>query len=83
MSKPLQHFSDAYLEHCAQLTPEQIVSFLDDFAKIASSAEKSESQLISMKVPKNLLNVFKLRAKQEGKPYQSLIKQLMRSYLAS
>jgi len=83
MNRPLQYFSDEYLEHCRKLTPDEVVRFLDDYSKIVASSEKSESQLISIKIPKNLLNVFKLKAQQDGKPYQSQIKQLMRNYVAN
>jgi hypothetical protein len=36
--RPLQRFSDAYLERCRELSPEDIVRFLDDFRKLHGAA---------------------------------------------
>lgn len=33
-ARPVQYFSDAYLERCRQLTPAQIVRFLDEFRRL-------------------------------------------------
>jgi predicted DNA binding CopG/RHH family protein len=82
MSKPLQYFSDEYLERCRELTPEQIVNFLEQFRHIAYAGQKSTSKLISLKVPEDLLEAFKFKASLEGRPYQSIIKELMREWLS-
>lgn len=29
--RPVQYFTDEYLEQCKQMTPEQILQFLEDF----------------------------------------------------
>ncbi len=79
--KPLQLFSDEYLERCRDLTPEQIATFLEQFRVIAHAGRKSKSKLISVKVPVELLEAFKFKAQLEGKPYQSLIKELMWEWL--
>ena len=79
--KALQIFSDEYLEYAKQLSPRQIVDFLEDFRHIAFAGQPQKSKLISLKVPENLLNAFKIHAKLSGKPYQSLIKDLMREHL--
>jgi hypothetical protein len=47
--KGTQHFSDEYLKHCRQLSPSQILGFLEDFRLLNQQAGKSK--LISMKVP--------------------------------
>lgn len=79
--KPLQYFSDEYLEHCRKLTPQQILTFLDQFRTIAYAGRKTKSKLISMKVPEDLLGAFKFQAQLEGRPYQTLIKELMVDWL--
>lgn len=79
--KALQIFTDEYLEYSKKLTPRQVVDFLEDFRQIAAAGKSSKSVLISMKVPENLLNAFKMQAKLQGRPYQTMIKDLMREHL--
>jgi predicted DNA binding CopG/RHH family protein len=81
--KPLQTFSDDYLEHCKSLSTEQIVTFLEQFRTIAGAGQRTESKLISMKVPVDLLEAFKFKAAANGRPYQTIIKDLMRQWLIS
>ncbi|MGB0452688.1 MAG: CopG family antitoxin [Bacteriovoracaceae bacterium] len=81
-SKALQKFSDEYLKNARTLSPEQVLSFLEDFRLLhGHSDEIKKSKLISMKVPQNLLNAFKNKAQLENIPYQTLIKKLMTDYL--
>ncbi len=79
--KPVKRFSKAYIQKCAELTPYQILKFLDDFRSLHSDAERSKSKLISIKVPENLLNTFKTKSKLEGTPYQTQIKKLMKDWV--
>lgn len=81
MEKTLQIFTDEYLEHCKKLTPDQIVTFLDQFKVIAYAGRKTKSKLISIKIPQELLETFKLKASLEGRPYQTVIKDLMYKWL--
>jgi len=81
MNRPVQYFTDEYLEYCQNLTPEQIVEFLEQFRRIAHAGSHSPSKLISIKVPENLLQAFKFKAKAKGQPYQSLIKELMHHWV--
>lgn len=81
MEKALQMFSDEYLERCRELTPEQIVTFLDQFRQIVGIPQKSKSKLISIKVPEDLLKAFKTKAQLEKRPYQSIIKELMHEWI--
>jgi len=78
--RPVQTFSDDYLDQCRRMTPDQVIRFLEDFRTLQSS-RPSRSKLISLKVPENLLAAFKARAELAGVPYQTLIKQLMREWL--
>ena len=81
--KPVQLFSIEYVDRCADMTPLQIARFLDDFRKVhAPQAEhRTVSKLISMRVPEDLLYAFKTQAQLQGRPYQAVIKELMRKWL--
>lgn len=82
MAKPLQHFSEEYLLHCQELSTEQIVTFLDQFRLIAyAGRKKAPSKLISVKMPIDLLEAFKFKAKLQGRPYQTIIKELMQQWI--
>jgi len=78
--KPVQHFSDEYLERCRALSPDEIARFLEDFRKL-HGRPRGPSKLISMKVPEDLLSAFKARAGLSGVPYQTQIKKLMVEWL--
>ncbi|MDH3977904.1 MAG: BrnA antitoxin family protein [Gammaproteobacteria bacterium] len=80
-TKTLQYFSQDYLEQCKTMSPDQIIQFLDDFRQLHGSQSNSKSKLISMKVPEDLLNTFKAKAKFSGTPYQTQIKALMKSWV--
>ena len=78
--RPLQKFSDEYLERCRERSHDEIVRFLDDFRKIHGN-RRSKSQLISIKVPEDLLAAFKAKARLCNMPYQTQIKKLMTGWL--
>ncbi len=78
--KALQLFSDEYLQQCRKLTPDQVIRFLDDFRRLHGK-RPARSKLISMKVPEDLLNTFKAKAKMINMPYQTQIKTLMKEWV--
>jgi predicted DNA binding CopG/RHH family protein len=78
--RPLQRFTDEYLEQCRKFSPEEIVEFLENF-RVVASAGSSKSKLISLKIPEALLEAFRARAEAEGVPYQTQIKRLMKQWL--
>ncbi len=78
--KPVQKFSDEYLDRCAEMSHEEIVRFLDDFRRIHGT-KRSRSRLISIKVPEDLLASFKAKARLYDVPYQTQIKKLMNLWL--
>ena len=57
--RPVQYFSDEYLEQCKKMKPADILRFLDDFRRLYSPARRRGSRLISLKVPEDLLEAFK------------------------
>ncbi len=78
--KTLQKFTDEYLESCRAMTPDQIIQFLDDFRRLHGT-RPAPSKLISIKVPADLLNVFKAKATIANTPYQTQIKALMKAWV--
>ena len=62
------------------LTEQVDIRLLDDFRRVNDNT-RSESQLISMKVPVDLLAAFKANAQQCNVPYQTQIKKLMIAWL--
>ncbi|RME14485.1 MAG: hypothetical protein D6797_08775 [Bdellovibrio sp.] len=80
--KALQIFTNEYLKKCSEMTADQKLKFLEDFRKLHfEKKEKTPSKLISIKVPIDLLNAFKQKAKLESVPYQTQIKKLMKEWL--
>ena len=80
--KTLQYFSDAYLEQCKNVTPEQTLTFLEQFRQLQQPTRPAKSKLISMKIPEPLLDRFRQRCEAEGVKYQTQIKTLMELWLA-
>jgi len=82
--RSVQYFSPEYLQRCRELSPEQIVAFLDDFQALhAAATAPRKSRLISLRLPEPLLAAFRARASLAGVPYQTQIKRLMSAWLAA
>ena len=79
--RSLQYFTEEYLEQCKKMKPEQVLQFLEDFRELQNSIKAVKSKLISIKVPEDLLKSFKAKANHTGRPYQTIIKDLMREWL--
>lgn len=76
--RPIQYFSDEYLERCKGMSIEQILQALDDFRRTPMLLPLQEkSKLISIRIQPSLLAAFKAKARQEGVSYQKKIKDLM------
>jgi len=78
--RPVQYFSKEYLEKCNELTPDQILQFLEDFQTLQSEIPE-KCQLISMKIEPSLLRAFRKKSELLGIPYQKQIKKLMKEWL--
>ncbi|MCW8873832.1 MAG: BrnA antitoxin family protein [Xanthomonadales bacterium] len=78
--KTVQYFSDDYLARCRDMSADQVLRFLDDFRRLHGT-KPAPSKLISIKVPEDLLEAFKARARMAGMPYQTQIKTLMKDWL--
>ena len=79
MKRPIQYFSEEYLDRCAQFSHDEIVAFVENFRLML--APKAKSKLISLKIPEDLLLAFKAKSKLAGVPYQTQIKVLMKQWL--
>lgn len=75
--KTVQYFDNDYLDYCKKLSVHQRLQFLEDFRKLHGSKSPSKSRLISLRVPEDLLELFKKKADAQGKKYQAKIKELM------
>lgn len=80
MKKAVQYFTKEYLERCANLTPDQIIEFLENYRMLVAKVPE-KCQPISLKIEPSLLNAFKQKANLEGIHYQTKIKQLMRDWV--
>lgn len=62
------------------ISPEEAVRFLEDIRLMASDLDEP-TVAISLRVPGNVLRAIKLKAKSDGKKYQSLIVEYLRKGL--
>jgi len=77
--RPVQFFSDEYLEQCKHATPETILEFLESFRLMNGPTGKSK--LISIKVPIYLLEGFRRKCELREMKYQTQIKKLMEQWM--
>ncbi len=81
MSKrPIQFFTKEYLDQAKKLTPTQIAEFVTQYQAVVASQE-GKTKPISLRIPEELLKIFKTKSKLEGKKYQSQIVELMRQWV--
>ena len=80
MKKALQ-LQDAKERPTRKPTAEEVVEFLENFKAMIDPRERLPLKLISIKVDVPLLDAFKAKAKLEGVPYQTKIKEIMRAWL--
>jgi len=78
--RPVQFFSDDYLDRCRAMTPAEVLEFLEGF-RLLQNRPRPKSRLISLKVPEDLLEAFRRRCHLEGTRYQTQIKRLMGDWL--
>jgi predicted DNA binding CopG/RHH family protein len=85
MKRPIQYFSDEALERSRDISPLEIITFLESFRNLHLGAKSAqpESRLISIKIPVLLLEAFRARSQTLGVPYQTQIKALMKQWLTS
>lgn len=80
MKKGIQYFTKEYLERSAELTPDEILQFIEDYRNLVFGVSE-KCKPISLKVEPTLLALFKRKAEMMGVPYQTQIKNLMREFV--
>lgn len=63
-----------------EISPEEALQFLEDIRTMTSEMDEP-TVAISLRVPGNILRAIKLRAKADGKKYQSLLIEYLRKGL--
>ena len=79
--KTVQKMSRAQIEAGLKMKIEDRLKFVEEFMKLAHFAGVHRSKLISLKVPEDLLKVFRHKCEIEGVLYQSKIKSLMSAWV--
>lgn len=79
-SKPVQYFSAERLATDATLSKDEIARFLDEFQSLVHGNE-GPRKLISLRIPKHILDCCKLKAKIQGRPYQGQIVEMIRNWV--
>ena len=77
--KPVQFFSDEYLQQCKTFSTEAILDYLDNFRLMQQSTDKT--RLISIKIPESLLASFRVKSELHNIKYQTQIKKLMTDWV--
>lgn len=77
--RPVQYFSDHYLEQCKTMSAQQIAEFLENFRLMQQPADKTK--LISLKIPESMLRAFRSKCELENLKYQTQIKVLMKAWI--
>lgn len=79
--KPVQFFSDAYLEKSRKASATQIAKFLDDYRGLHANAElrvpREPTKLISIRLAVKTLSTLKALGRSKQVPYQTLIKTMI------
>ena len=65
------------LKKSETISPEEAIRFLEDIRIMASEIDEP-TVAISLRVPENILRAIKLKAKADGKKYQSLMVEYLR-----
>lgn len=81
MSEHVQRFTREQLERGRELSPLQILRYIEDYRAMHLPRGRQRSKLISLKLSEPLLRAFKDKSQLSGIPYQSQIKALMRQWL--
>lgn len=80
--RPVQYFSDEYLKQTKKISPSQAAEFVENYRQMIFS-QPAKRKLISLRVPENILENFKVKAKQSGVRYQTMIVELMQKWILS
>lgn len=79
--RPIQYFTDEYLELCGEMSATQVCEFLEDYRHVAAAGYTIPRKAISVRVQVPLLEAFRAKAAAEGVPYQTQIQRLMQAWV--
>jgi predicted DNA binding CopG/RHH family protein len=83
--KAVQYFTPEYLERCREMTPDQIIKFVEDFRRLFGGRQAGSvrvtSRRVTLTVPEDLLETFRAKSRLNGRPYQDQIRKLMRAWV--
>lgn len=63
-----------------KISPTEAAQFLESFRLMLADKDQA-TQMISLRIPQNILASYKTLAKSQGKKYQSLLNEALRDYL--
>tara|TARA_B100001248_G_scaffold251745_2_gene227192 strand:+ start:16929 stop:17144 length:216 start_codon:yes stop_codon:yes gene_type:complete len=63
-----------------KVKPEEAIDFLESFRLLQEDIDKP-AKAISIRVPENIIDLFKTLAKTKNSKYQSLMVEAMRDYI--
>jgi predicted DNA binding CopG/RHH family protein len=79
--KAVQKLTKEQIAWGKKLSIEERVKFVEDFMRLAHEASDAKSKLISIKMPEDLLRLFKAKCASNKLTYQTQIKELMRKWV--
>lgn len=80
--KGTQYMPREKIAEARTMTPEMILSFIDDYQHMVHGVDRKR-KLISLRVPENILEQFKFKARKKNLSYQKQIVELMRAWVST
>jgi predicted DNA binding CopG/RHH family protein len=77
--KPIQYFSDEYLERCKKMSTKEILEFLECY-RIMHTPDDPTTR-VGLRIPQAMLKTFRTKCELSGVKYQTQIKNLMREWI--
>ena len=66
----------------SKLTPEEALQFLENF-RLMMGQKDLPKKAISIRIPENIINMYKAEAAQLGRPYQHIMIDALRSHFSN
>jgi hypothetical protein len=80
-NKTIQYMTEEQIEAGLTMNIRERLQFVEDFISLSLSAGPSKSKLISLKVPEDLLRMFRRQCELNQVAYQTQIKKLMSDWV--
>jgi predicted DNA binding CopG/RHH family protein len=80
--KAVQKMTPEQIKWGLSLSIEERIKFIDNFIKLSHNVKPTKkSKLISIKIPEDLLEMFRMKCESQNLSYQTQIKELMREWV--